>query len=70
MKGPSLSDLVPPLRGCVLCVHSLRHQGELHCACPAMRQVAGMRAVHVVRAAGEMCGPGAQHMDMQAWRPQ
>ena len=64
----ALEKLVPPLRGCALCMHSRPLDGQLHCACPAVREVHGLQPVRVVRATTEACGPGAAHMDMPAWK--
>lgn len=63
-----LEATVPPLRGCALCVYSGPLQGELHCYCPAVREVHGLKPVRVVRASSTSCGPGATHMDMMSWR--
>lgn len=64
----ALEAIVPPLRGCALCMYSAPLQGVLHCYCPAVREIHGLRPVHVVRASSEACGPGAAYMDMTAWR--
>lgn len=64
----TLELLVPPLRGCALCMHSTDHDGQLHCASPTVREVHGLQPVRMVRAAIAACGPGAIHMDMTAWR--
>lgn len=68
MNLQALANLVPPLRGCALCLHSLERDGTLHCVCPAVRVVAGVQPVRLVRQPGEACGPGADHLDMAAWR--
>lgn len=63
-----LEQLVPPLHGCTLCDHRANLEGTLHCNCPAVRNVHGLKPVRLVRAMGEACGPGATHMDIAAWR--
>lgn len=63
----ALELLVPPLRGCALCMHSTALGGQLHCACPTVQEMHGLQPVRVVRACIVACGPGAVHMDMTAW---
>lgn len=64
----ALSAQVPPLRACTLCMHSAPEHDGLHCLCPDVRLVSGLQPVHIVRGAGEACGPGARHLDMASWR--
>ncbi|GKS83243.1 hypothetical protein AVMA1855_03845 [Acidovorax sp. SUPP1855] len=70
MNAQALAALVPPLRGCALCMHSTRIGEALHCNCPAVRKVFGLQPVHVVRQTVGACGPGAAHMHMDAWGAQ
>jgi hypothetical protein len=58
---------VPLLRACELCLHSVQRADGRHCQCPAVRMVNGLQPVHIVRGAGEACGPGAHHLDMASW---
>ena len=67
MNVQALAQLVPPLRGCALCVHGMDHDGVRHCYAPAVRLVFGVQPVAVVRSCTAGCGPGAAHMHMQAW---
>ncbi len=60
-------SLVPPLRACDLCVHRREADGQLHCACPAVRELQGIQPVRVVRSYGEACGPEARHLHMASW---
>lgn len=67
MNMQALAELVPPLRACVLCRHSIERNNDLHCDCPSVRVVSGVQPVRLVREPGEACGPGANHLDMAAW---
>lgn len=67
MNVQALAQLVPPLRGCALCVHGMDRDGVRHCYAPAVRQVFGMQPVATARSCVEACGPGAAHMHMDAW---
>jgi hypothetical protein len=64
----ALSAQVPPLRACELCLHSAEVSQTLLCLCHEVRRVSGLQPVHIVRGAGEACGPGARHLDMASWR--
>lgn len=67
MTRAELEALVPPLRGCALCAHSMERDGTLHCYAPAVRIVFGVQPVAMVRRLSEACGPSATHMYMPAW---
>lgn len=67
MNVQALAQLVPPLRGCALCIHGVERDGVRHCHAPAVRQVFGVLPVDTARRCAEACGPGAAHMHMDAW---
>lgn len=67
MNVQALAQLVPPLRGCALCVHGMDRDDVRHCYAPAVRQVFGVQPVATARSCVEACGPGAAHMHMDAW---
>ena len=67
MNLQALAQLVPPLHGCTLCMHSMNRDGVRHCYAPAVRDVFGVQPVNVIRSSTEACGPGASHMHMSAW---
>ena len=67
MELDRLASLVPPLRGCDLCMHSTTRNGLLHCGYPDVRMVFGLQPVHVIRTTDAACGPGAAQKDMPEW---
>ena len=70
MNLQALAQLVPPLHGCTLCMHSMERDGVRHCYAPAVRDVFGVQPVNVIRSSTEACGPGASHMHMHTWGAQ
>uniref|UniRef100_A0A1A7GDL6 Uncharacterized protein n=1 Tax=biofilter metagenome TaxID=1070537 RepID=A0A1A7GDL6_9ZZZZ len=59
--------LVPPLRGCALCVHSTPCNGELLCDHPRIALNHAPKLVRLARDIGGECGPSAVHMHMISW---